>query len=275
MKTLLVATDYSKPSLNAVKYAADLAVRTKSKLILFHVFHAPIVMSEVPVVMPSIDEMEEECIKELGKIEKKLKAKYGIKLHLDKQVKCGLAVDEIIQYVKESKTDLVVVGMQGAGLIAEKLSGSTSTSLINKADFPVLIINEKVKYKSLKKIVLATDYAEIKNPEVLNPLKKLVQLFKSHIYILNVLNKADNRPTITEAIAGIKLEKVVEDLNHSFHYIKNNDVIEGLNEFVVANKIDLTVMIPRKHSLLKNILKEPTTKRMAFHTETPLLTLHE
>jgi hypothetical protein len=89
------------------------------------------------------------------------------------------------------------------------------------------------------------------------------------------LTKKDTKPTISEAVAGIKLEKTIEELNHSFHYVKNEDIIEGLNEFALSNKIDLTVMIPRRHSLFTSIFKEPTTKRMAFHTHLPLLTLHE
>ncbi len=275
MKTLLVATDFSKTALNAVKYAADLAVRTKSKLILFHVYHAPIIMSEVPVVIPSLDEMEKESLKELTKIEKKLKVKYGIKLKIEKLVKCGLAVDEIIDEAKKSQANMVVMGMQGVGIISERLAGSITTSLMQKAEFPVLSINEKVKYKSLKKIAFACDYVELKNTKILEPLIQIAQLFKSQVFILNVLNQDDTRPTVSEAVAGIKLEKAVESINHSFHYIKNKDIIEGINEFAVNHKIDLIVMIPRKHSVLKNILKEPTTKRMAFHTHIPLLTLHE
>lgn len=275
MKSIIVATDYSKTALNAVKYAAELAVRTKSKLILFHAFHAPIIMSEVPVVIPSIDEMEKDCLKELTKIEKNLKVKFGIKLKIEKQVKCGLAVDAIIELAKTTEAELVVMGMQGAGYVTEKLTGSTTTSLIQKANFPVLTINEKGKYKAIKKIVLACDYIQIKNVEVLEPLKKFAQLFKAHVFILTILNKKDSQPTISEAVAGIKLEKALEELNHSFHYLKNDDIVDGLNEFAETNKIDLNVMIPRKHSFFKNIWKEPTTKKMAFHTHIPLLTLHE
>lgn len=275
MKRIIVATDYSKAALNAVKYAADLAVRTNSELILFHVYHTPSIMWEVPVVMPSFDEIEKESMKELLVIENNLKAKYGIKLKIKKTIKCGLAVDEIIDFVDESGADLVVMGMQGYGYLTEKLVGSTTTALIQRANFPVLTINEKVKYKAIKKIVFACDYSEIKNAKVLSSLKVIVQQFKSHLYILNVLNKTDTRPTITEAIAGIKLEEAVEDLVHSFHYVKNEDIIDGVNEFVDKNEIDMTVMIPRKHSLLQNIFKEPNTKHMAFHTHIPLLTLHE
>lgn len=275
MKTILVATDYSEVSLNSVNYAAEMAVHTNSKLILFHAFHAPVILSEMPVAMPTMTELERDTKKQLKKIEKKLKTHFGEKLNVSVDFRCGLAVDEIIDYVKEHTVDLVVIGMHGAGLITEKMIGSTTTSLIAQANFPVLSVDSKLEYRALKRIALACDYMEIKNKEILDPVKKLVKSFKSHLYILNVLNKTDIRPTIEEAIVGVKLENAVEDINHSFHYIKNDDVVEGINTFASINKIDLIVMIPRKHNLFKSLFKESTTKRMAFHSSIPLLTIHE
>jgi hypothetical protein len=100
-------------------------------------------------------------------------------------------------------------------------------------------------------------------------------MYKAHIYILNVLTKTDVRPTIEEAVAGVKLEHSVEEMDHSFHYIKNEDVVEGINTFTKNYKIDLLVMIPRKHNIFRSMFIEPITKKAAFNTKIPLLTLHE
>lgn len=275
MKTILVATDYSEVSLNAVNYAAEFALHAHAKLILFHAFHPPVAISELPVTLPTVSELERDSKKQLKKIEKKLKEKYGDQLQTEIEYRCGLAVDEIVLYVKENKTDLVVIGMHGAGFLTEKMIGSTTTSLIHNATFPVLSIDSKLQFNPLKRIAFACDYMEIKNKEILEPINKLARMFKSHLYILNVLNKSDVRPTIEEAIVGVKLEKAVEEVAHSFHYIKNDDVIEGINTFASINKIDMVVMIPRKHNLFKSLIKESTTKRMAFHSSIPLLTIHE
>lgn len=119
MKTILVATDYSEVSLNSVNYAAEMAVHTNSKLILFHAFHAPVILSEMPVAMPTMTELERDT-KTTKKIEKKLKTQFGEKLNVAVDFRCGLAVDEIVDYVKEHAVDLVVIGMHGAGVITEK-----------------------------------------------------------------------------------------------------------------------------------------------------------
>ncbi|MBK7818144.1 MAG: universal stress protein [Sphingobacteriaceae bacterium] len=48
MKTILVPTDFSRVSNNAIDYAAELAVFSKSKLILFNSYHIPVAVTEVP-----------------------------------------------------------------------------------------------------------------------------------------------------------------------------------------------------------------------------------
>lgn len=201
--------------------------------------------------------------------------KYGNKLVVECKCACGFPVEEINIFAKENKIDLIVMGMEGAGYLTEKLIGSITTSLIKKAKCPVLAIDKHVKFRSIKKIALACDYSETKNKYILNPLKELAHLFKSHVYILNVVRELETVATVSKAVAGIKLDHSLEGVNHSFHYAKSEDIIEGINDFVDEKKIDMVVMIPRMHTALQNLFHEAHTKRMAFHTKVPLLALHE
>ncbi|MEO6303357.1 MAG: universal stress protein, partial [Bacteroidia bacterium] len=188
----------------------------------------------------------------------------------------GFAIDEINLFSKENKIDLIVMGMHGAGYVSEKLLGSITTSLIRNSNCPVLAISQKTKFVLPKKIAFACDYLETENKSILQPLKEIVNLFKSHIYVLNVLREKKLVPTIKEAVADfIQLEDSLTDVDHSLHYIRDENIVNGINDFVSENKMDMIVMIPRKHTILKNIFQEPNTKRMAFHTNVPLLALHE
>jgi hypothetical protein len=141
---------------------------------------------------------------------------------------------------------------------------------------PVLAISSDVKFKPIKNIAFACDYKEINDRQLLEPLKEFAKLFDAHISIVNVVREtAELIPNTDQAIAGVKLEHSLEGTEHSFHYTQHNDVVEGINHFVTENHIDMVVMIPRMHSVLRNIFHEPQTKRMAFHTHVPLLSLHE
>jgi len=274
MKTILVPTDFSTVSENAVNYAAEIAKATNAKLILFHVYQMPIIATEVPIVLPNIEELERDCMEGLLRISIRLHSKLST-TNIECIVKCGLPVDEINLYTQNSKIDLIVMGMRGAGYLTEKLIGSVTTSLIQKSNCPVLVVAEQVRFKQIHKIVLACDYNDTENKKVLEPLKEFAKLFKSHVYVLNVVRKSEPLEPLTEVVSDfIKLEHSLAETPHSFHYLSNEEIVTGINEFVTEGKMDLVVMIPRKHSVLKNIFNEPNTKKMAFHSKVPLLAIH-
>lgn len=275
MKTILVPTDFSEISANSTDYAIEIAKVAKAKIVLFNAYHVPVIASEAVVIAPAIEELERYAHNKLEKTKTELINKYGQQVNIECVSACGFAIDEINIYTKTNKVDLIVIGMHGANFITEKLIGSITTSLIRSSNCPVLAIDNKVKFIEPKKIAFACDYSETDNKTILDSLKEIVSLFKSHVYVLNVISKKEFVPTIKEAVSDfISLEDSLEKVDHSLHYIHDNDIVEGINEFVLERKMDMIVMIPRKHSFIKNILQEPNTKRMAFHTHLPLLALH-
>lgn len=274
MITILVPTDFSKISLNAIDYAVEIAVRTKAKIILFHTYYMPIITSDIMVV-PPIDELDNGCADSLKRIESNIYKKHGKNIDIEFICKYGFPIDEINLFAIEKKVDLIVMGMQGAGYLTEKIIGSITTSLIRKSKCPVLVINRGLKFKPVKKIVLASDFEVIADATILKPLKEFVQLFKSQVYVLNVVPELETVPMIGKAAVGIKLEHALEDVNHSFYFSQNEDVVAGINDFIDEKDADMVVMIPRKHSFLNSVFNEPDTKRIAFHSKVPLLALHE
>lgn len=274
MKIILAPTDFSENAKNAINYATELAKLTKAKLILFHAFHIPTVPADALVIMP-LDDIQKDAIKALNKIKKSILLKNGNELNIVCTAKLGFAVDEINETVKKENVDLVVMGVRGAGYLSEKLIGSVTTTLIRKATCPVLAINAEVKFKTIKKIVLACDYHKIDNESILDPIKEFASLFKSHLYILNVSSEGELVSPTNKTVSGTQLIHSLKDLNPSFEFVENEDIVEGINEFANDHNADLIVMIPRKHTLLENIFKERNTKRIAFHTHIPILAIHE
>jgi nucleotide-binding universal stress UspA family protein len=220
-------------------------------------------------------EIKEAGIESLQKIKNELLQKNDHKITVDYCCVEGFAVNEINTYTKTNSVELVVMGMQGAGYLVEKLIGSVTTSLLRESNCPVMAIDRKVKFRTPKKIVLACDYKHIKK-SVLSPLKDIATLFNSHIYVLNVTS--DREPVLTEvesAVSGISLDHAFDKINHSFDFTSNEDVVEGINDYIATRQMDMVVMVPRKHSILRNMFHEPNTKRIAFHTTVPVLALHE
>lgn len=274
MKTILVPTDFSACADNATEYAIEIAKLTGARIILFNVYQNQAVPAEVPILLP-IEQIAAGIMETLKKKTEDLQKKHHNKVKVDYKSAWGFPAEEIKLFSEKNKVDLVVMGMAGAGFLKEKIIGSVTTALIRNAKCPVLAIDQHVKFRNIKRIALACDYAETNNRSVLAPLKEFAQLFKSHIYVVNVVPDTEAVATITKAVAGIKLDHVLENVEHSFHYKENKNVAEGINDFVDENKIDMVVMIPREHATIRSLFSEPETKRVAFHTKIPLLALHE
>lgn len=274
MKKILVPTDFSILSDNALDYAVQLAKKTGAELLLFHVYFMPTPMYDPLVIIPSEKEFEKQAQESLEKL-KRMVLKTNPDLKVSYKTVPGVPDEEIMQYGEKEKVDFIVTGNQGAGYLEERILGSTASLLIRKSKIPLFVIDKKVKFKEPKNIVLAVDFSETDNKTVLKPLKELAKFFKSHVQVLNVFRESQARPTLNEIAESFRLIHALKYIHHSFFYRENTDVIAGINDFVVKHDIDLVVMIARDHSAISRMFNEPHTKAMAFHSKVPLLTLHE
>ncbi|HSH65801.1 MAG TPA: universal stress protein, partial [Bacteroidia bacterium] len=186
----------------------------------------------------------------------------------------GFAVDEILAIEDEIKPAFIVMGMETEGTFSELIIGSIATDVIRKTKSPIILVPEKAKFKKIEKITLAYDYKLKQNVQTLQPLKELIAQSNAHLSILNV-GKEDPENDPEKAIAGIKLEQFFAEIPFTTHFAEAEDFTVGVNSFIKAANIDLISMIPHKHNFLERLFKESHTKKIAFHTNVPLLTLPE
>jgi nucleotide-binding universal stress UspA family protein len=273
MKKILVPTDFSKLSDNALNYAVKLAGLTGAELLLLHAYITPVLVED-PVLLTTEQYLQEEAQDKLEKLKQSVE-KSSPELTISYVAINGMPVDTITFYAKKKHVDLIVIGTQGAGYFREQILGSTTSTLIRKTEIPLMVIDKQVKFRLLKTIVLAVDFSETDNRVVLKPLKQLAKIFKSHICILNIFTEAHVIPTFGQISESFKLETSLKHTNHTFFEIEHPDVVTGINEFVKKHRIDLVTIISRRHYLVERIFREPISKAMVFHSHAPLLILHE
>lgn len=274
MKTILVPTDFSDVARNAIDFGIEIAKISKAKLVLFNVYNMPLLTASGSTIITSSD-MEKHAMDGLKKIEKGIYLKHGNTVRVECKCSKGFPVDEIKYYTEEHETDLIVMGMEGTDYLTEKLFGSITTSLINKAKCPILVIGKHIKFKGIKRIALASDLKELHHKSIYDTVKQFTSMFNAELMVLHVASHYNTVPSVTETITSIELDHSLLGIKYSLHHVVNNDVLEGINEFIEENEIDMLIMIPRVHSAIRSLLMEPETKRAAFHTKVSLLALHE
>lgn len=271
MQTILVPVDFSPASNNAADYAAQLAASFNARLILFHAYMLPTPVSEVPYVLITADELQQENERLVQQNVREISSRYNIEV--SSQLSIGIASDEVRAITLEQSIDLVVMGMKGAGGF-EKIVGSTTTNVLHKVKTPVLIVPHDAKYRPLSAITYASDFSYESRLALFNPLLLLLRKFNPAITILHV--QTDHAGESGSLIAGKKeLNNIFQGHLFSFVTIENNSVIGGIHEFLGENNSDLLVMVAHKHGFFERIFSRNHTDAMAYETHTPMLVLQD
>jgi len=144
LKKILVPTDFSDPSANALRYAKALGDNFGAALHLMHVVNdtsfAYAWMAPEGAVPADIDlraEMEKHVRVQLDQVltpeeQKRFRAQLVLKV--------GSPFLEIVRYAKSEDIDLIVMGTHGRGPIAHMLMGSVAEKVVRKASCPVLTV---------------------------------------------------------------------------------------------------------------------------------------
>src|SRR6476620_5234597 len=121
MKTILIATDFSDASRNAMFYGFEFARAMDARVILLHVYKAPIAGPDS--LVKSLNDMEEQLAKE--------KAFIATAGPYDLETACEQEsiADTILKNATALNVSMIVSGIQGRGKTVKKIFGSTATAL--------------------------------------------------------------------------------------------------------------------------------------------------
>ena len=89
MKTIIASTDFTPSSVNAVNYAADLALSLNAKLVLLNVVEIPMAASEVTVTENFFEDMAGMADQDLENLKTGLMQRSEGKLNLSTRVVLG------------------------------------------------------------------------------------------------------------------------------------------------------------------------------------------
>lgn len=274
MKHILFPTDFSLNSEIALPYAAEMARLFNAELTIFNSYKLP--YSKSNLLMSMQDRMKEDSLRELQKIKDRVlnDARYQhLKVNIDSRI--GSFVPLIPKVANDCNSNMIVMGTKGASSIKEIFIGSNTLEVIQTTKCPVLAIPEHAEKFNIKKIAMATDLRKVNNTERLKVLFKLAKVANAPIEFVNVERKQDESYAEEKAKQAAWLEEMAGDISTSIHFVTNEDIIDGLSDYINDKQPDMVAMLSRKHSLFERIFTKSITNKLSFRTEIPLLVMDE
>lgn len=273
IKRILVPIDFSDTAANAVRYAVALSKTLAAPALkIVHVF-MPQIDSEFPNFVPPMEEftrfrqkMLDDFVSDIKELKQVPGAAVGHEIWI------GFPADELIK--RSSEYDLIVMGTTGEGGLLNKVFGSVSSAVAQRAECPVLLIPSGMSYTRINRVLYASHY-EAADRSMVDQLLAFNELFRACIHFVHV---RDEKSEVFQQTKEQIFEKLFQEGEPTFAFeiaeLESDSVTEALIEYADAQKIELIVLVTRRRNFWQQLFHKSQTHRLAQATRRPLLVLH-
>ena len=140
-KQLLVAVDFSDPSIRALQVAREMGTRLNSKLHIVHFVPMRVMDMGMEGGVDFIEEMHQKELEEAKvKLEKFVKDHTTTEDEVEQHLRSGEPAAEVNPMAIELSADIIIIGTHGRTGLKHLLLGSVAESILRSADVPVLCV---------------------------------------------------------------------------------------------------------------------------------------
>jgi len=269
MKHILVPFDFSPPSIEALKFAVDLAKKEGAEISTIHSIEFPSMINSSVALEYEREYMafhRSKAIKRMDKIAQRI----GKGIKVNAMIDFGGVVPAIERAAAHSKADLIVMGTNGASGWKEITTGSNAEKVVRRSRIPVIAIRKSVK--SISHIVFPFAQGTIDQKEVVESVKKLQLLFDAtlHVVFINTpfaFGRDSNIRPAMEAFA-----KRYNLRNCSFDIFNDINEAEGIINYTRKFKEPMVAMGTHGRRGIKHLSMGSVTEDVLNHINCPIST---
>lgn len=277
MLRVLLPTDFSTHSYNALSYAQQLFSKVAVEFTLFHAYE-PTALQMLGNISPQrlatiYQDWKLKSVQRLNALQSQILKTNQPELHqYAMQAYEGHLTEGIAAFEKEAY-DYIIMGSKGATGLKEIFLGSVTYSVVSlQQEIPILIIPEKASFNTLKKIGLETDFKKSYSKAVLQPLLQLSKIWGATLHLVQVYSNPDLSTLEKDRLQHLKT--ILKDIPCSFHVIPKFSSLENcIHVFEEDLEIDFMVLIDYPLNFFDRLMGKSIVKNITFHTSLPFLIL--
>lgn len=270
MSTILLPTDFSDEFRRAEMFAIKLFGHNGNKFVLSHAYQLP----RSTGMLISIEDImrkdaEDYLVKEVNFMKEQ-----GISGDKLLSITQGGDITEVLnEVIQNYGIDMVVMGTKEKKGLERLLIGSSAAKMIMESKIPVLIVPTDVENIQLERIVLAIEYNGEEDLSVLKPLIEMAEFLRVQLVILNVFQGPEKLHDAVHAAVKSEFENLFRNVSHIYDFIKGDDTVKEIENYVSGLNADMLVVISRRKTLIEKLFKKSVSKELTFRTKIPLLVM--
>jgi nucleotide-binding universal stress UspA family protein len=278
MKSILIPTDFSENSWNAIEYALRFLSKSACNFYLLHVTTTNSLV-ESGVSNLNTQDTHAQILslptkKRLHDTIKKIQIHFPNPLHRFFSVTdSNSLINAIREQVVQKKIDLIVMGTKGRSDMNKLAIGTNAGNVITKVKCATMVIPEEAKYIEPKEIAFPTDFSIFYRPEVLQPITDIIENHRASIRVLHI-NRQGFELNDDQQKNKEYLDDYFNNYNHSFHFLTNIQLEDAVQQFVDDRNIHVIAMLAKNLNYFQKILFHPTSQVINYYKHVPFLVLH-
>lgn len=278
MKRILVPVDFSPTSEKALRFAVDIASKSKGSIMLYHVYtpEGSTFIGTVETRKQYNTQTEANLLKRLQRFKKKV-IQTTDEVSVAAVIGRSPIIDNILGFAEANQADMIVMGTQGASGLRKVIVGSVAAHIIEKSDIPVLLVPEKFEWKEPEQFVFATNYQRA-DRKALTLTVALAKIYNAAVTVVHLLDPylqfSDKQQADFGEYAFI-MQRTFSDCNLKFKELKTTTIADTMEKLQDEIRHDVLVMVRRKKDFLERLFAESLTKNMAYIAKKPLLVVPE
>lgn len=278
MKHILIPTNFSSNSWNALEYAVHLFANEKC---IFYMLH--------------VDELSDSDIQDNSLMvitsPKRISSKENLQLLFKKisslgtnplhqfiaLLEYGNFIDLVKKTVEDKRIDLIIMGTKGASSIKTSIIGSNTGNVITKIACNVLVIPENTIIKNPSKIGFPTDFNLFYTYPILKSITEMLEISNAKLDVIHVTHSKpnfSNSQVINQAYLNDYLKELFID-KHSFNHILGKSVKDSILNYISENKIEMLTLVAKNLNLFQQVFFNNSVEELSHQTSIPLFVMHE
>lgn len=276
MKNILLLTDFSDTSKNAIRYALELFENERCTFYVLYVQDATTYTTD-DVVSNASTSLYDSLINKnrikLATYVSDLKSEFDVENFKFKTI---VDFDSFIAAVRQSintkDIDLIVMGTNGATGAKEIVFGSNTLKVIRRINCTTLIIPQNFEYVAPKEMLLALDQSDQLNGEAIAIFFEFLNYLSTRLHVLRVNSESD-----VQELSDTDKEHLghyITDENYVYTLVENIPMEHAIANYTNINHIDMLSLIVQKEPFLERLFMGSSTTKINQHAQWPLLIFH-